>query len=163
MQTLRILARTRNPSLSLRREKDHSSFFSSDLYFSGDSSAPVWKTCLREVVFLSASISEEWASDWQALDETESLCYLTEVLCGLHSPLLGENEVFGQFKQFVEEQRSKHIPLFAESQKWLQFLIQNVKYFRNKFGKCWGSNSYGSLLRKSNLSFSVVGIHMPGC
>lgn len=145
---LRILARTSDTTLSHSGSKDHSVFFSSDCYFSQDPRWAIWKTCLREVVFLSPEVSDELAHDWKALSEDESLSFLTEVLCGLHSPLLGENEVFGQFKQFVEEQRQKNNPLFAESQKWLIFLLQNVKHFRHEYGRLWGSNSYGSLLRK---------------
>ena len=156
MQKLRLLARSRNSSTFSYPEKDHSSFFSSDFYFANESLLPIWRTCLREVVFLPSDIREDLATDWRALDEAESLCFLTEVLCGLHSPLLGENEVFGQFKQFIDEQRSLGAPLFSESQKWLQFLVQNVKHFRHNYGRYWGSNSYGSLLRKKIEPFENI-------
>lgn len=109
----------------------------------------VWKTCLREIQFLPASMSDEAASALGAMSETESLSFLIEVLCGLHSPLLGENEVFGQFKQFVQEQKQLENSLFHDHQKWLQFVLQEVKRFRTQHVQKWGgSNSYGSLLRK---------------
>ncbi len=118
------------------------------LEIANPSSVATWKTCLREIHFLPASLSESDAIKMGALSENEALTFLIEVLCGLHSPLLGENEVFGQFKQFAEEQKKQGHPLFQDHQKWIPFVYQEVKRLRSEHIRHWGSNSYGSLLRK---------------
>lgn len=109
----------------------------------------LWKTCLRQIMFLdSSSFSFTAQADDQIFRGQDALAFLMEILCGLHSPVLGETEVWGQFKLFVQERRAKNDPLFVENKKWLQFVLTEVKKIRAEHMKNLGSNSYGSLLRK---------------
>lgn len=110
----------------------------------------VWKTCLRQVFIGHPEDIDNIQLDPcdQILKNESALQYLIEVLCGLHSPIVGETEVFGQFKNFIEFQRSLHNFNFSVHQKWLQFLFAEVKKIRSLYLIGIGSNSYGSLIRK---------------
>ncbi|NUN07120.1 MAG: NAD(P)-binding domain-containing protein [Bdellovibrio sp.] len=114
--------------------------------------AAVWQTCLRSILFCSEAdfdfCSQSLESEDQVLRGQDALTFLLEVLCGLHSPILGETEVFGQFKSFMEKRREAKDLLFADSQKWLSFTLAEVKRTRAEHLTGLGSQSYGSLLRK---------------
>ena len=107
---------------------------------------PLWKTCLRQIVFVPHDDHSDLPEGAVAMEGQDATQFLIEVLCGLHSPLLGENEVFGQFKQFLEENSSHEV--FSNQQKWIQFVLQEVKRVRSQYIHLLGSKSYGSLLRK---------------
>lgn len=108
---------------------------------------PIWKTCLRQIVFVNPSaLGTSPHQQYEILYGPESQQFLIEVLCGLHSPLLGENEVFGQFKQFLELNASHEV--LIHQQKSIQFILQEVKRIRAQYIHQLGSKSYGSLLRK---------------
>ncbi len=121
----------------------------------------VWKTCLRQILFLDAdAFPFDIEKEDQILRGEEALHFLLEVLCGLQSPVLGETEVLGQFKNYVQARRDEGDPLFSENQKWLQFLLVEVKRVRAEFVQGLGSNSYGSLIRRqtrSQQSMSLLG------
>lgn len=114
--------------------------------------AAVWQTCLRSILFCNETdlvlFNDALESEDQILRGKEALTFLLEILCGLHSPILGETEVFGQFKNFMEKRREAEDLLFADSQKWLSFIISEVKRTRSEYLTGMGSQSYGSLLRK---------------
>lgn len=110
---------------------------------------PVWKTCLRQILFLeSSNFSFEATQDDHILRGQDALAFLLEVLCGLHSPVIGETEVLGQFKNFVQEQRDLGNFHFSDNRKWLQFVMAEVKRLRTVHVSGLGSNSYGSLIRR---------------
>ncbi len=121
----------------------------------------LWKTCLRQWLFLTEEdLSNVILTEQdEVLSLTNGLCLLTEVLCGLHSPVVGETEVFGQFRRFVEDQKRIANPLF-ENAKWCDHLYASVKKLRAERIQSLGSHSYGSLLRKycrDLKDFSLIG------
>src|SRR5919109_355258 len=61
-----------------------------------------WQTCLRRIVFLHRSEPRDFADKpgSQTYFGRDAYQFLLEVICGLHSPLVGENAVMGQFRQF---------------------------------------------------------------
>lgn len=69
--------------------------------------------------------------------------FLVEICSGLHSPLLGETEVFGQFRDFrnAQEWPAPWIPL-------LDAVEEDVKKIRRNHLLHLGAQSYGSLTRK---------------
>ncbi|MFN7905633.1 MAG: hypothetical protein ACK5P5_10665 [Pseudobdellovibrionaceae bacterium] len=125
---------------------------------------PVWKTCLRQIVFVPADFDQQQSTNSSQIynlhKDQDAMQFLIEVLCGLHSPLVGENEVFGQFKQFLEDHSSHS--LFTLQQKWIQFTLQEVKKTRAQYAHLLGSKSYGSLLRKLTHESSEVSIFGTG-
>ncbi|MFZ4403474.1 MAG: hypothetical protein ACOYOK_05170 [Pseudobdellovibrionaceae bacterium] len=125
---------------------------STDFHFDNSFAIYSWSTCLREMIFIQSAELQNlqnttlhWNGfEYEILKDHKALIFLSEILCGLHSPVIGETEVFGQFKAFVE----KYAPHF-EQQKWLQFVYTTVKQIRHEFVNKLGSNSYGSLVRKN--------------
>lgn len=124
------------------------------------SSVAVWTTCLRNILFCR---EDQWSqySDLaeegdQVLSGEAALTFLLEVLCGLHSPIIGETEVFGQFKKFVGSRKLENDSLFGDQQKWLHFVLTEVKKSRSELLSHTGSQSYGSLLRRYSKSYSSI-------
>jgi len=107
----------------------------------------VWKTCLREIAILDAR--QIGAGDLRAGDQLhlreDGYAFLLEVICGLHSPILGETEVFGQFKNFA--QRAQDTPGWRCTAPWIQRLIADAKRIRTNHLIGLGGRSYGQLAR----------------
>src|SRR6185369_1352064 len=75
-----------------------------------------WQTCLRRIVFLHRSeLEQRTSSRLESYSGREAYQFLLEVICGLHSPLVGENAVMGQFRKF------RTSAVFAET-TWGRFL-----------------------------------------
>jgi glutamyl-tRNAGlu reductase-like protein len=108
-----------------------------------------WRTCLRRVLFLRRSESGIKADlKGEFYYGREAYQFLLEVICGLHSPLLGETAVMGQFRQF----RAKAT---FETTAWGRFLrrlttdlLVDARHIRHHHLQGLGSQSYGSLIRK---------------
>ncbi|MFM6929389.1 MAG: hypothetical protein ACKOX6_13055 [Bdellovibrio sp.] len=122
----------------------------------------VWKTCLRQILFCREdevnNFLEVLEPEDKILRGEEGLSLLLEILCGLHSPIVGETEVFGQFRQFVDSRKTLNDTLFADNQKWLNFIMAEVKRTRAEHLVGIGSQSYGSLLRRYSKDMDSVTI-----
>jgi glutamyl-tRNA reductase len=111
--------------------------------------ALLWKTCLRQIALLPEG--EEFPSlqdSDQVLEGEEAYRFLLEIICGLRSPMLGETEVMGQFKEFcasVDWDNQPQVRFFRDVA--LQ-LLSDAKKVRTKYLKDLGSQSYGSLARR---------------
>lgn len=115
----------------------------------------VWTTCLRQILFTTPDQVDQYKilDGDLVLTSTEALIFLTEVLCGLKSPVFGETEVFGQFKTFLDSQKTLNA-----NTKWIRFLFEMVKNLRTEHIIGLGSNSYGSTLRKLTRDVSQLSI-----
>ncbi|UOF00817.1 Rossmann-fold NAD(P)-binding domain-containing protein [Bdellovibrio reynosensis] len=120
----------------------------------------VWKTCLRQILFCTEmelnTIGDVIEKDDIILRGENALGLLLEILCGLHSPIVGETEVFGQFKAFVDSRKQLGDTLFGDHQKWLNFIFAEVKKTRSEHLVGLGSQSYGSLLRRYTKDYDSV-------
>ncbi len=98
-----------------------------------------WATCLREITFTihQPSSATEFYSDQSAYQ------FLLQIICGLKSSLLGETEVMGQFKLFMEQ-----VGLENPFGKFIHHLWVDAKAVRNQYLKNFGSQSYASLARR---------------
>ncbi len=112
----------------------------------GVGGGPVWATCLRSLAFVTP---EQATALEEPHDEkylwTNAYRFLLEVVCGLHSPIIGETEVFGQFKVFMNEwllHQPRHEAL-------AQRILSDAKALRSQFLSGLGNQSYGSWLRKN--------------
>lgn len=120
---------------------------------------PFWKTCLRQVYFTH----QQELNDLELLPtdkiyySEEASKYLISILCGMESPVFGETEVFGQFKNFLQSQPSAKA-YFNLHTKWTKFILETVKYIRSEFIHGLGSNSYGSTLRKLTKNYQHISI-----
>jgi glutamyl-tRNA reductase len=118
--------------------------------FVADSGWLLWQTCLRKIAFGGAesmgSIQIE-AGD-QILSGADAYQFCLEVICGLHSPLVGETEVFGQFKNAFESWVLPETPIANVLRRFVRSLVEDAKRIRSNFLADLGSQSYGSLLRR---------------
>lgn len=90
----------------------------------------------------------------EAMNDNQAYHFLLEVLCGLKSPVIGETEVFGQFKNQVLKTLKSNHPLF----KVMTSLVADTKSIRSKHLTNLGSSSYGSLARKYLAGFKSLDI-----
>ncbi|MDG0815310.1 NAD(P)-binding domain-containing protein [Bdellovibrio svalbardensis] len=124
--------------------------------------AAIWKTCLRKILFCREDELNNFLDYLEPEDKVlrgeEALTLLLEILCGLHSPIVGETEVLGQFRAFVESRKQIKDALFSDSQKWLNFITSEVKKTRSEHLVGIGSQSYGSLLRRYTKDLDSVTI-----
>lgn len=110
--------------------------------------ALVWKTCLREIAILDGRQVrvENLKADDQLYAREDGYRFLLEVICGLHSPVVGETEVLGQFKNFA--QKAQESPGGRCTAPWIQRLIADAKRIRTKHLTGMGGRSYGQLALK---------------
>ena len=116
-----------------------------------------WQTCLRRIVFLHRSELEPRISS-EIYFGREAYQFLLEVICGLHSPLVGENAVMGQFRKF------RAAAVFPDT-AWGKFLrdlttdlLVDARQVRHHHLQNLGSQSYGSLIRKHLKGQSSVAV-----
>lgn len=103
-----------------------------------------WTTCVRSLL-LGHPRAESGQSYDRIISGAEATQFLTEIVSGLQSPMLGETEVHGQYKQFLAEVESQvSSELFTELMS-VHFLARKV---RSDFLKNLGCQSYGSFARK---------------
>jgi glutamyl-tRNA reductase len=95
-----------------------------------------WKTCLRSI-WIGVSPSGFSEVDYG---------FLLEVVCGLRSPLAGETEVMGQFRELVARLPARS-ELFGLREVFRD-LLTDAKSIRRDYLTNLGSQSYGSLTRK---------------
>jgi glutamyl-tRNA reductase len=105
----------------------------------------LWKTCLRELLFLDPACT---GSGGEVYRGAEAHRFLVEICSGLHSPLFGETEVFGQFRAFRASEDWD-----ARWEELLDAVEEDVRKLRRTHLVDIGSQSYGSLARR----------HLPDC
>jgi glutamyl-tRNA reductase len=113
--------------------------------------AGAWKTCLRQIAIATDAdyidqLKEHLDQDDQVFQNEAGLQFLIEVLCGLHSPVFAETEVFGQFKIFLNELPETHY--FKTNPDVLPFILGAVKKVRSEYLRDCGGKSYGHVLRQ---------------
>jgi glutamyl-tRNA reductase len=102
----------------------------------------LWKTCLREIAFGHKNLPFP-KGKYEVFTGEEAYRFILEVVCGLRSPLIGETEVMGQFKEFLSKKEHS-----SGLQKMLQAILVDAKSVRHNHLSKLGSQSYGSLCRK---------------
>jgi glutamyl-tRNA reductase len=100
-----------------------------------------WKTCRREVHFLEEPFG---ALPPGAVVDADAYRLLLEVVCGLHSPIVGETEVQAQFKAFIATAAGAGRDDLA---RLCQQLLFDAKSVRHNHLQGFGARSYGALTR----------------
>lgn len=101
-------------------------------------------------------IDEDQPVDFKVINELSASFFLgeqayaqiLEVTCGLRSELVGETEVFGQFKEAWAKQEVENTQLFNQLNSCMQKIFEDTKEIRSRFLSDLGSVSYGSVVRK---------------
>lgn len=111
-----------------------------------EASAFSFMTCLRHIVIADVdTIADLAPQGGTVLRAEDAYRFLLEVICGLHSPLVGETEVAGQFKNTVA---AFGAPAGSTLAKTFKALFEDAKKVRDAHLKDLGSQSYGSVLRR---------------
>lgn len=122
-----------------------------------------WETCLRNIWIGTSSHyktkSGFCGANVQVYHEAKAYGFLLEVICGLHSPVFGETEVLGQFRQLVTSENLCNLH-HSFYQNLFENLLKDAKDIRHRFIKGLGCQSYGSMTRKllpEGKSLSIIG------
>lgn len=108
-----------------------------------------WETCVRHIAFYEHDGDQVRVEEGcQVYQGAEAYLFVLEVICGLHSPLVGETEIFGQFKDFVDSEKTRSSMWFLRHRQWFERLVSDAKSVRQKYLIGLGSQSYGSLVRR---------------
>ncbi len=133
----------------------HRQGHSSELVAPVHSPWALWKTCLRQIAIGSTLWSERWPllsneSDLkdQYFYQDDAYSFLLETICGLHSPMIGETEVYGQFRSFFSNYTYPQDPFGYSLEKMIQKLMADAKWVRQCHLVGLGSQSYGSVARR---------------
>jgi glutamyl-tRNA reductase len=117
-----------------------------------------WNTCLREIqIGLLQDLGSVEASKEIYVGQ-KAYGFFLEVVCGLHSPIVGETEVMGQFKNLLEVTDLPSGPEGKIFRQFFQGILTDAKNVREKYLKGLGSRSYGSLVRKHIRDAKTVGL-----
>lgn len=119
-----------------------------------------WQTCLRRIVFLHRSEPRSFADKpgSQTYFGRDAYQFLLEVICGLHSPLVGENAVMGQFRTFRNSAQFPNTAWGKFLRKLTTDLLVDARQVRHRHLEGLGSQSYGSLIRKHLKGQSSVAV-----
>ena len=113
---------------------------------------PVWRTCVRQVALVDdpraiPPQAEAWHNE-------AAYAHLLEVVCGLHSPVIGETEVLHQFKVFADALAKDH----PEWRDLCTRLMADARTIRATYLIGLGSRSYGSAVRRHVHACSRVAV-----
>src|SRR4051812_23076807 len=106
--------------------------------FLADHGPLVWATCLRSLKFGGTPDAGD-----EFYTQQDAYRFLLEVICGLKSPIVGETEVFGQFKIFSQEWVKRE----PKRATLIQKLLSDAKAIRSRHLTGLGVQSYGSWVR----------------
>lgn len=108
----------------------------------------VLKTCQRTLVVCFKEVTQLLTNEWaDKLEGRAAYHYLLEIICGLKSHLVGENEIVGQFKSAYQE----YIGVERRNNRLLAILeklFKDAKEIRSTYliGLC--QKTYSSIARK---------------
>jgi hypothetical protein len=112
-----------------------------------DDGAFVVRTCQRTLWIHDEA--RPWPEGTEVLTGIEAYAFLLRVTTGLESRVVGETDVFGQFKECWLKLEAGHSRLARELSPWIQRLFEDTKEIRSLYLQNAGSgSSYGVLIRK---------------
>ncbi len=122
------------------------------------------KTCMRNMILGPKEELASWElnSNDEILEGEKSYQFFLEVICGLHSSLIGETEILGQFKNTALKFDFPNSHFGIELKKVIQAMLEDVKKIRSSHLSDLGSQSYGSLLRKEIKRLAEIEVHIIG-
>lgn len=113
----------------------------------------MWRTCLREITFLDDR--GPFSSQRDELTGAEAYALLLEIICGLHSPIVGETQVFGQFRTFIASLTESHQRALADIGEQL---ISDARRVRERHLRGIGGGSYGAEVRRRLGGVDIVAL-----
>ena len=118
----------------------------------------VFGTCLRTLVLTCEKSAPKALEGFECFSGSDAYSHCLRIITGAESPVYGETQVLGQFKEFVKNERAA---MSAPLLFWISNLMGDAKHVRTQFMQNLGSHSYGSLLRRS-IEKDMESIHFVG-
>lgn len=118
-----------------------------DFYIERSRNLFVLKTCQRTLLIGAKESFLHFHHDGEKITGEQAYIYLLEIICGLKSRLVGENEIVNQFKVAYQDfmnQETRNSSIV----KLLEKLFQDAKDIRSKFLIGIGQKSYASIARR---------------
>lgn len=106
----------------------------------------VLQTCQRRIVISLFPLKCE-STGIEIFHSQDAYRFLLEVVCGLHSKVLGESEVLAQFRQAFQNYLGSRNAQ-SELVKIFEKILKDAKEVRTRFLMGIGKNSYGGLTRR---------------
>jgi hypothetical protein len=78
----------------------------------------------------------------------EAYFFLLRLTTGLESKVLGETDIFGQFKEAWSQAVGRDKTVYLCLNSWVQRIFEDTKEIRTQYLQNLGGSSYGSLVRK---------------
>lgn len=113
----------------------------------------LWIGCLAEHTTIDFSFLNELSARFFIGEQAYS--QILEITCGLQSELLGETEVFGQFKEAWTKTQAQGGSVFESLSAWIPKVFEDTKEVRTHFLRDIGSVSYGSVVRRILLELGL--------
>jgi hypothetical protein len=106
-------------------------------------------TCQRQVwVFGTRQHDFLLSEQLEYSQGQDAYLFLLRFICGLESEILGETDVFGQFKDAWQKFKAGQTPWGIALAPWIQRLFEDTKEIRSQHLQNLGGVSYGSLIRR---------------
>lgn len=111
------------------------------------------ETCRRVLWFSfegtsKFSVLQEKGIPFEVFEGSNAYRFVLEVITGLHSPIFGETEILGQFREFLKRPQAGLEEDILRFRPWSLFLLEDAKSVRHNHMCGMGNHSYGSILRK---------------
>lgn len=107
-----------------------------------------WQTCLRQIsIGLENWYDGEFVPGDEIFRGKDAYRFLLAVICGLHSPIVGETEVLGQFRKLFSELELHGYFDSSPLHNVFEKLFEDVKEIRSSYLSNLGSQTYGSVAR----------------
>lgn len=119
-----------------------------DFYIERSSNVFVLKTCQRTLLIGPKESFFHFNHEGEKINGEQAYIYLLEIICGLKSRLVGENEIVNQFKLSYQDfmnQETRHSGIV----KLLEKLFQDAKDIRSKYLIGISQKSYASIARRT--------------
>jgi glutamyl-tRNA reductase len=111
-----------------------------------------FRTCVRDLLFLDDNAG---ASGFPVVEGGAAYTRLVEIVCGLHSSMVGETQVQGQFKTFLE---ALDAPAHQRLRRLGRQVLTDARTIREAHLRGLGSRTYGSAVRRHSRGCSRVAI-----
>ncbi len=108
------------------------------------------ETCQRWLwIYDSEVVPETGQSNrYQRYQGEAAYHFLLRFAVGLESKIVGETDIFGQFKEAWRKVSEQHLSEFQGLEPWMQKIFEDTKEIRTRYLRNTGGTSYGSLVRK---------------
>ena len=116
----------------------------------------LWETCVRQVIIGTEYVPHN-LKNFKVVKSVKAYRFLLEVLCGLHSPMIGETEIMCQYKALINPDND-HLKYTTIEFSFWNNLLKEAKQVRSRFLQNYGQQSYGGIVYKHAHAYDEISI-----